>query len=64
MLKPYEVCLSSVDAVYHISEKTRKKLNLGQSISHKVKELQIVCKVQISNTFIATYMTKVSYFRI
>ncbi|KAK9696489.1 Myotubularin-like phosphatase domain [Popillia japonica] len=44
MLKPYEVCLSSVDAVYHISEKTRKKLNLGQSISHKVKELQIVCK--------------------
>ncbi|GJQ74667.1 hypothetical protein Trydic_g21519 [Trypoxylus dichotomus] len=43
-LKPYETCLSSVDTVYHISEKTRKKLSLGQSVSHKIKELQVVCK--------------------
>lgn len=45
MLKPYEVCLSSIDTLYHINEKARKKIHLGQSISHKIKELQIFCKV-------------------
>lgn len=44
-LKPYEICLSSIDTVYHVNEKSRKKLNLGHSISHKIKELQILCKV-------------------
>ncbi|KRT82663.1 hypothetical protein AMK59_3380, partial [Oryctes borbonicus] len=43
-LKPYEICLSSIDTVYHISEKTRKRLNLGQNVSHKIKELQVICK--------------------
>ena len=42
---PNEVCLSSIDVVYQVVEKSKKRLNIDQSISSKAKELQVVCKV-------------------
>lgn len=40
-----DVCLSNIESIYQLGERTRKKLVPGQSISSKVKELLIVCKV-------------------
>lgn len=48
LLGPHEVCLSSIDSVYQISDRTKKKLAPGQSISGKIKEILIVCKVKDS----------------
>lgn len=42
LLGPNEICLSSIDTIYQIGDRTKKKLH-GQ-ISGKVKELLIVCK--------------------
>lgn len=39
-----DVCLSSIDIIYQIGDKSKKKLLPGQSISSKIKELLIVCK--------------------
>lgn len=47
LLGPYEVCLSSIDTIYHVTgsnSSTRKKLSPCQNVSGKIKELQIVCK--------------------
>lgn len=40
-----DICLSSIDTIYQIGDKTRKKLIPGQNVAGKVKELLIVCKV-------------------
>ena len=40
----HDVCLSNVDALYHIGEK-RRRLLPGKNISEKVKGLIVVCKV-------------------
>lgn len=40
-----DVCLSNIESIYQLGERTRKKLIPGQSISSKIKELLIVCKV-------------------
>lgn len=45
LLAPFEVCLSSIDHIYQISERSRKKLSPGHNVSGKVKEISIVCKV-------------------
>lgn len=45
LLAPYEVCLSSIDGIYQISERSKKKLPPGHSVSGKVREIFIVCKV-------------------
>lgn len=45
LLGPNEVCLSSIDSVYQITDRTKKKLSPGQSISGKIKDILIVCKV-------------------
>lgn len=39
-----DVCLSAIDCIYQLGERSRKKLVPGQNISGKVKELLIVCK--------------------
>lgn len=47
LLGPYEVCLSAIDTIYHVTgsnSSARKKLSPCQNVSGKVKELQIVCK--------------------
>nr|XP_022909063.1 myotubularin-related protein 10 [Onthophagus taurus] len=44
LLGPYEVCLSCIDCVYQLGDKSKKKLNLGQNVSGRVKELLIICK--------------------
>ncbi|KAF5301594.1 hypothetical protein FQR65_LT08899 [Abscondita terminalis] len=44
LLGPFEVCLSSVDVIYQLGERTKKKLVPGQNISGKVKELLVICK--------------------
>lgn len=45
LLGPFEVCLSALDTVYQVGERSKKKLLPGQNISSKVKELLIICKV-------------------
>ncbi|XP_060525848.1 myotubularin-related protein 10-B [Cylas formicarius] len=39
-----DLCLSSIDVIYQIGDRTKKRLVPGQSVSGKVKELLIVCK--------------------
>ncbi|XP_050293737.1 myotubularin-related protein 10-B [Anthonomus grandis grandis] len=39
-----DVCLSMIDCIYQVGERTRKKLVPGQNVSGKIKELLIVCK--------------------
>lgn len=45
LLAPFEVCLSSIDSIYQINDRSKKKLPPGHSVSGKVKEIFIVCKV-------------------
>lgn len=45
LLAPYEVCLSSIDSIYQVGDKSKKKLPPGHSVSGKVKEIFVVCKV-------------------
>lgn len=40
-----DVCLSSIDTIYQIGDRTKKRLAPGQNINGKVKDLLIVCKV-------------------
>ncbi|XP_025829876.1 myotubularin-related protein 10-B-like [Agrilus planipennis] len=44
LLGPYEVCLSSIDTIYQVGDKSKKKLIPGQNVSGKIKELLIICK--------------------
>lgn len=44
LLGPNEVCLSAIDCIYQIGDRSKKKLH-GQIVSGKVKELLIICKV-------------------
>ncbi|XP_066252521.1 myotubularin-related protein 10-A [Euwallacea similis] len=39
-----DVCLSSIDSIYQLGERLKKKLVPGQNISGKIKELLVVCK--------------------
>lgn len=45
LLGEYDVCLSNVDALYHMGEKKRRLLP-GRNMSERVKGLVIVCKVK------------------
>lgn len=47
LLGQNEVCLSSIDTIYQVGDRSKKKLIPGSSVSTKVKELYIVCKVII-----------------
>ncbi|KAK9887578.1 hypothetical protein WA026_023384 [Henosepilachna vigintioctopunctata] len=53
-----DICLSSIDTIYQIGEKTRKKLVPGQNVSGKVKELLIICKNMRSFEFCFKFSTK------
>ncbi|EEZ98180.1 myotubularin-related protein 10-B [Tribolium castaneum] len=44
LLGPNDACLSSIDTIYQIGDKSRKKLTPGQNVSGKIKELLIICK--------------------
>ncbi|KAK4883686.1 hypothetical protein RN001_007005 [Aquatica leii] len=44
LLDPFEVCLSSIDVIYQLGERTKKKLVCGQNVSGKIKELLVICK--------------------
>lgn len=46
LLGSNEICLSAIDTIYQIGERSKKKLH-GQIVSGKVKELLIMCKVRI-----------------
>lgn len=50
LLAPYEVCLSSIDSLYQISDKSKKKLPPGHNVSGKIKEILVVCKVKFGCT--------------
>lgn len=49
LLKPNEICLSAIESVYQMGDKSKKKLAPGQNVTGKIKELLIVCKVSIGN---------------
>lgn len=55
LLGENEICLSAIDAVYQIGDRKRR-LNPGQSVSSKVKGLQVVCK----NMRVLSFSFKVS----
>lgn len=40
-----EICLSSIDTIYQLGDRSKKKLTPGSNVSGKVKELVVVCKV-------------------
>ncbi|KAJ8965421.1 hypothetical protein NQ314_004174 [Rhamnusium bicolor] len=42
-----DVCLSSIDVIYQVGDRTKKKLSPGQNVTGKVKDILIVCKVTI-----------------
>lgn len=46
LLAPYEVCLSSIDSIYQIADRSKKRLPPGHNVSGKVKEIFLVCKVK------------------
>ncbi|XP_023019760.2 myotubularin-related protein 10-A isoform X1 [Leptinotarsa decemlineata] len=39
-----DVCLSSIDVIYQIGDRNKKKLTPGQNVTGKVKDILIVCK--------------------
>lgn len=49
LLAPNEVCLSSIDSIYQIGERSKKKLPPGHNVSGKIKEILIICKVRAFN---------------
>lgn len=42
-----DICLSSIDSIYQINERSKKKLTPGQNVNGKIKDILIVCKVDI-----------------
>lgn len=44
LLGPHEVCLTSIDTIYQLGERTKKRLVPGQNVSGKVKEILVICK--------------------
>lgn len=40
-----DICLSSIDFIYQINDRSKKKLMPGQNVSSKIKDILIVCKV-------------------
>lgn len=40
-----DICLSSIDVIYQVGDRTKKKLSPGQNITGRVKEILILCKV-------------------
>ncbi|XP_045468670.1 myotubularin-related protein 10-A [Harmonia axyridis] len=53
-----DICLSSIDTIYQVGDKTKKKLLPGQNVSGKVKELLIVCKNMRTFEFNFKYAAK------
>ncbi|KAJ8909509.1 hypothetical protein NQ315_011421 [Exocentrus adspersus] len=39
-----DVCLSSIDVIYQVSDRTKKKLSPGQNITGRIKDILVVCK--------------------
>lgn len=44
-----DICLSSIDSIYQINDRSKKKLAPGQNVNGKIKEILIVCKVRYFN---------------
>lgn len=42
-----DVCLSSIDHIYQITDRSKKKLTPGQNVNGKIKDVLIVCKVKV-----------------
>lgn len=40
-----DICLSSIDVIYQVGDRTKKKLSPGQNVTGRVKEILILCKV-------------------
>ncbi|KAJ8985336.1 hypothetical protein NQ317_008367 [Molorchus minor] len=39
-----DICLSSIDVIYQVGDRTKKKLSPGQNVTGKIKDIVIVCK--------------------
>lgn len=42
-----DICLSSIDLIYQINDRSKKKLTPGQNVNGKIKDILIVCKVRL-----------------
>lgn len=51
LLGTNDICLSSISLIYQLNDRTKKKLMPGQSVSGKIKDILIVCKVRVKKTF-------------
>lgn len=40
-----DICLSSIDHIYQLTDRNKKKLAPGQNVNGKIKDILIVCKV-------------------
>lgn len=49
LLGTNDICLSSIDLIYQINDRSKKKLTAGQNVSGKIKDILIVCKVKFNN---------------
>ncbi|XP_050515463.1 myotubularin-related protein 10-B [Diabrotica virgifera virgifera] len=55
-----DICLSSIDVIYQLGDRTKKKLLPGQNVTGKVKEILIVCKNMKSFEFSFKHSSKES----
>lgn len=53
-----EICLSSIDVVYQIGDRSKKKLLPGQNVTGKVKDILIICKNMKSFEFSFKHSSK------
>ncbi|KAJ8960603.1 hypothetical protein NQ318_013894 [Aromia moschata] len=44
-----DICLSSIDVIYQVGDRTKKKLTPGQNVTGKVKDILIICKIVEKN---------------
>lgn len=49
-----DICLSSIDFIYQVNDRSKKKLVPGQNVSGKIKDILIVCKVSYSQKYFTT----------
>ncbi|XP_056637371.1 myotubularin-related protein 10-B [Diorhabda sublineata] len=53
-----EICLSSIDVVYQIGDRSKKKLLPGQNVTGKIKDILIICKNMKSFEFSFKHSSK------
>lgn len=42
-----DMCLSSIELIYQINDRSKKKLTPGHNVNSKIKDILICCKVRL-----------------